>query len=221
MLPLGSGSPAAFLPSLGSPTPLHLGPSGPHSSGSPCVRLTLCQSSGKSPKSSSNFSPNGRAGGNGGNPSSRCCPPRWLRRGLGERGARRSHRLGTESPSAPTSEPIFLFSHGRLVFRGFGVFKVLTLGAPEKPLRTQCLYFESFSSKERNSEWTEHPRCLEPLVGTQRLWTRRKLRTLFFKARSMDQHHQHHLGACHKSSVPSPGTAGTDGHLDEIPRSLL
>lgn len=216
MLPLGSGSPAAFLPPLGSLTHPHLGPSGPHPSGSPRVRLTLCQASGKIPKSSSNLSPHAGAGGNGCNPGNRCCPPHWLRRGLRERGARRSRRQGTESPSAPTSDSTFLSSRGRLVSRGVGVLKVPTLGAPEKPLRTQCLYSESLSSKDRDSEWTEHLRCPQSPVGTQRLWTRRSLRTSSFEVRSMDQHHQHH-----KCSAPGPSTAGTDGHLDEIPRSLL
>ena len=88
----------------------------------PSAPLTLGQVSGKSSKSSSNSLSPAEARGNGCSSGSRCCPPRWLRKGLGERGAQ---RLDIE-PHPLTQ--LFLWKVG---VRGFWTLNVPDLG----PLR--------------------------------------------------------------------------------------
>lgn len=101
--PLASGHPAAFLQPRVEPTHVHPDPPGQHPSGclGPCLPsslLTPRQASGRNLKSSSNISPNAGAEGNGCSPGNRRCPPRWHRRGLGERVVQRCHRLVSLGP---------------------------------------------------------------------------------------------------------------------------
>lgn len=98
----------------------------------PSAPLTRRQASGTSPRSSSNASPGAGAAGGGRSPGSRHCPPRWLRKGLGQRGAQRDTGWAQGSLPAPASVPAFLFSCGRSVSRGFWALSVPDLG----PLRS-------------------------------------------------------------------------------------
>lgn len=102
VLPPASRGPDAFLRSLSAHTHLYLGPPGPHPSGSPRVLLTPRQASGKTVRSSSSISPHAGAAGKGCSPGSRCYPPHWLRKDLGETLCSEELQAGhRESPSDP------------------------------------------------------------------------------------------------------------------------
>lgn len=130
-----------------------------HLRGAPCLPsapLTRRQASGTSRKSSGNPSPGDGAAGGGRGGGSRRCPPRWLRKGLGERGAQSD--TGWAQGRLPPRPLTQLFCSTWKV----GVQRILGPQCPrswasEKPRRAQCHYSGWVRSRARASKQLSIP----------------------------------------------------------------